>query len=151
VILIVVTIAGSFRSHVKMVTRDAVSQPPQRTPFCPESPPISTGTEERIIRMFAPEDQQRVRKILLDDVGNNLPFCHDPQEMDRIRFAVLKIAKGRIDKLEKAVDLLKTDWRDVLAGAGFAWNPTKHKSWMPHSRMHPTMMSRLRRWFSSSR
>ena len=116
------------------------------------TPPLSQPTEYRIILLFAPADQEMVRTILRDECGNNLPLYPNSteQEVERIRFAVLKLSAGRVDKLQRAVLAAKTDWRDVLLWAGFANNPTAHKSWTPRSRLEPTITSRLLRWFGVS-
>ena len=79
----------------------------------PGTPEISPATEERIRLMFAPQDQARVRVLLRNHVGDRLPDCN-PQDIDRIRLAVLKLSNGKLDKLEKAVHAAKIDWRDVL-------------------------------------
>jgi len=100
------------------------------------TPPLSQPTDERIALLFAPADQDRVRTILRDECGYNLPLYKSSteQEVERIRFAVLKLSGGRLDKLQNAVSAAKTDWRDVLLWAGFANNPIAHKSWVPPSR-----------------
>lgn len=117
------------------------------------TPPLTQPTEERIAWLFVPADQNMVRTILRDECGNNLPLypTSSEQEVERIRFAVLKLSAGSVDKLQEAVRLAKTDWRDVLLYAGFANHPTAHTSWMPRSRFEPTVMSRLLRWWTSKR
>lgn len=63
-----------------------------------------------------------VRAIVRDECGYNLPLRgnHNEEEVERIRFAVLKLSRGNVDKLKKAVVDANTDWRDVLLWAGFA-------------------------------
>ena len=51
--------------------------------------------------------------------------------MDRFRFAVLKLSGGDLDKFDSAIQLAKTDWRDLLMAAGFGENLTAHESWLP--------------------
>jgi len=116
------------------------------------TPPISEETEKRIALLFAPEDQQIVRTVLRDECGTNLPFLDNPEhpDIERIRFAVLKLSKGGLDKLAKAVDLAKIDWRDVLCGAGFG-EPGGYKSWLPRSRTKPNALSRFLYWWSGKR
>ena len=74
-----------------------------------------------------------MQTILVEECGNNLPFLHNTDEagMDRFRFAALKLSGGDLDKLRDAVRLAKTDWRDLLAAAGFANDVTAHRSWLP--------------------
>jgi hypothetical protein len=98
-------------------------------------PPLNQPTEERIALLFAPAHQEKVRAILRDECGKNLPLYRNSseQEVERVRFAVLKLSGGSLDKLEKAVTEAKIDWRDVLMHAGFGDDPTVHKSWVPVS------------------
>ena len=85
--------------------------------------------------LFVPADQGTVRTILREECGNNLPLYPNSseQEVERIRFAVLKLSAGSVDKLKKAVRAAQTDWRDVLLWAGFANDPAAHKLWSPRS------------------
>ena len=116
--------------------------------------PISEETEKRIALLFAPKDQAIARVMLVNECGHNLnlPGQDDPERSDteRVRFAVLKLSKGRLDKLERAVRMAKIDYRDALISAGFG-EPGKHESWMPRSRSTPTSLSRLLGWFRQNR
>ena len=49
--------------------------------------------------------------------------------LERIRFAVLKLSDGDVEKLDAAVNLAKTDWRDLLVAAGFGDSLTEHDCW----------------------
>jgi hypothetical protein len=96
------------------------------------TPPLSPETEKRVALLFPPEQQESVRSMLLEECGNNLPFLQklDAVDMDRFRFAALKLSHGQLADLRKAVDLAKTDWRDLLVAASFqALN--SHESWLP--------------------
>lgn len=97
---------------------------------------LSTGTEQRLAAMFAPGDRALVSELLIEDCGNNLPFMEskDSQELERVRFAVLKLSGGDLNELQRAIDLAKLDWRDVLVSAGFADNTKAHESWWPSVR-----------------
>jgi hypothetical protein len=97
------------------------------------TPPLTPATEQRIALLFAPEHQATVQTILRDECGNNLPLLRssDALAMDRVRFAALKLSGGSLDKLREAVQLARTDWRDLLVEAGFADDPNAHRSWLP--------------------
>lgn len=94
---------------------------------------LSSDAEERIERMFSPEQREEVSRTLIDECGNNLPFCKglSPEALDRLRFSVLKLSEGDMPKLRKAMELAKQDWRDLLVAAGFANDVTAHRRWMP--------------------
>jgi hypothetical protein len=97
------------------------------------TPPLSPETEKRIVLLFAPDHQDAVRVALVDECGNSLPFLQncDQIAMERFRFAVLKVSDGKLDKLRDALQLAKTDWRDLLVAAGFASDIHAHQSWLP--------------------
>jgi hypothetical protein len=96
------------------------------------TPPLSPETEKRVVLLFPPDQQEIVRNILLQECGNNLPFLQelDAVAMERFRFAALKLSQGRLVELQQAVDLAKTDWRDLLVAAAFG-TPNSHQSWLP--------------------
>ena len=94
---------------------------------------LSRDTDERIQLLFRPEDWEEVRRILIKDCGNNLPFCQnlDARALDRFRFAALKLSDGDFAELQQAVKLAKEDWRDLLVASGFANDVQAHRAWLP--------------------
>lgn len=80
---------------------------------------LSLETERRLHLLFAPPHQERARKILLEQCGTNLPFSQvlESAALDRFRFAALKLSGGSLNRLRAAVQLAKTDWRDLLVAA----------------------------------
>jgi hypothetical protein len=56
----------------------------------------------------------------------------DAVAMEGFRFAALKLSHGQLVELRKAVDLAKTDWRDLLVAARF-WTLKSHESWLPEN------------------
>ena len=70
--------------------------------------------------------------ILEQECGANLPFCEKPEALqliERIRFAALRVSVGSIAKLTEAVQLAKSDWRDLLVAAGFGDSMEEHHKW----------------------
>lgn len=51
--------------------------------------------------------------------------------LERIRFAALRVRKGSLLLLSEALTLAEVDWRDLLVAAGFAEDPTAHLRWSP--------------------
>ena len=94
---------------------------------------LSKKTSDRINLLFGDEEKQEVEDLLKIECGDNIPFCEnrDKYEMERIRFAVLKLSKGNIGKLVEAIELAQTDWRDLLVAAGFGENVEAHNKWKP--------------------
>lgn len=95
--------------------------------------PLSAATEERLGRLFPGKDRTEAERLLIEDCADRLPFLEraGPSELDRIRFAVLKLSAGRIARLTDAVMLAHTDWRDVLVAAGFGDSEDAHLGWHP--------------------
>ncbi len=91
---------------------------------------LSPRTWQLVQRIF-PNDADAAGKILAEQCGQNLPFCGDYDEfqLERLRFAALKISEGRLERLQKAVDQAKRDWRDELVWAGFADRLEAHDLW----------------------
>lgn len=94
---------------------------------------LSRDAEERVASMFDRAEREEVRQMLIEQCGNNLPFCEhlDSEALDRCRFAVLKLSDGDLEKLRKAIALARQDWRDLLVAAGFANDTTGHNRWFP--------------------
>jgi hypothetical protein len=94
---------------------------------------ISPETEKRIGLLFSPDEHEPVRAILLEECGSNLPFSRDVDEaaVERFRFAALKLSEGRLDKLDHAIALAKSDWRDLLMAADFGRDVNAHWAWLP--------------------
>src|SRR5258708_3248128 len=95
------------------------------------TPKLSPLTEQLVERLFEPREQAEAARCLVDDCGNNLPFCnnYDEFKMERIRFAVLRIGLGEMGETQKAITLAQRDWRDVLMWGGFGHTLTAHHKW----------------------
>jgi hypothetical protein len=80
--------------------------------------PLTDATADRVARLFASADRDWVAALLLEDCGEYLSLLSfsDSAAIERIRFAVLKLSGGDLNALQRAVDLAKTDWRDVRSG-----------------------------------
>lgn len=100
--------------------------------------PSNAVTEEtrlRISMLFKQDEIGLVEELLRDECGANLPFLANlsSAELDRFRFAALKLSGGDLQRLEAAVKLAKADWRDLLIAADFADDVEAHLSWWPSS------------------
>src|SRR5687768_7883605 len=97
------------------------------------TPPPSVESEKRVLLLFPPNEQDLVSALLLDDCGNNLPGLGnvDAVAMDGFGCAALKLPEGNLTKLDEALQLAKTDWRDLLMAAGFGESLTGHQAWLP--------------------
>ena len=71
--------------------------------------------------------------LLVEDCADNLPSWRDGtlDGLERIRFAVLKLSEGNLQKLLEAIYLAKVDWRDALVSAGFGDDTRAHEAWWP--------------------
>lgn len=92
---------------------------------------LSIKTKQIIDKLFTDNDKPQVIMLLKNDCGNNLPFCKNatPHQMERIRFAAMKVSGGMVNELKKVIDLAKADWRDLLINAEFANDEVSHEIW----------------------
>jgi hypothetical protein len=81
--------------------------------------------------MFNGAEAEMVATRLASECGHNVADGWSAEELDRLRFAVLKLSEGSIDKFEAALTLAKTDWRDLLMCAGFGEDVNAHRRWVP--------------------
>lgn len=108
------------------------------------TPPLSPVTERLVYQLFRPAEREQGTLFLEEECGNRLPFCkeYDEFEMERIRFAALKLAEGDLKKLREAIELAKVDWRDVLVAAGFGEDVHLHKRWAQETLSGPSSAER---------
>src|SRR4051794_11600613 len=94
---------------------------------------LSDGTIRRIERLFSAADREAAARLLVSECGSNLPWYEDatPASLERVRFAALKLSEGDIPKLQDAILLAQTDWRDLLMAADFGFDVTAHSAWWP--------------------
>ena len=95
------------------------------------TPKLSPRTRQLVEKIFNPKQIAEVTQWLEDECGNNIPFCDksDEYEMERIRFAVLKLSHGNIKKLLAAIDEACMDWRDLFMAADFGHDVKAHEQW----------------------
>jgi hypothetical protein len=96
--------------------------------------PLSPETQRRLDALFAGAARQVAGDLLVTQCGANLPLWRatDPEGLERIRFAALKLSNGNLAELRRAVDIAQVDWRDVLVTAGFGRDPRAHERWFPN-------------------
>ena len=94
---------------------------------------LSERTISRINALFPVEQRKEVEDLLKIECGDNIPFCDNSDQygMERIRFAVLKLSAGKMDKLVQAIELAQIDWRDLFMSAGFGMDVNAHNKWVP--------------------
>ena len=92
---------------------------------------LSPKTSQLVQLLFSETEQRDVAELLVTECGNNLPFMeeYDAYQLERVRFAVLKLSEGDVDKLLSAVQLAQIDARDVYVAAGFGYSVTEHQEW----------------------
>ena len=91
--------------------------------------PLSELTEQLIQKIFPPEERMEVRQLLINHCGNNV-YAHehkDKYELEGLRFAVLKVSKGEMKSLRRAIKTLDQDFRDIYAESGFIGEKAEEK------------------------
>jgi hypothetical protein len=80
---------------------------------------VSGLTRAHIARLFAPEQQVEVERLLREECGENLALTDKVEDYERFHYAVLKLSEGSLMKLHEALLIAKRDWRDLLVWSGF--------------------------------
>lgn len=93
---------------------------------------LTLRTIQLVNILFEEDDREEVIELLEKECADNLPFHNKatPVNMERIRFAAIKVSSGQINKLYGAVDLAQKDWRDLLVYSGFANSDNDHEVWV---------------------
>ena len=94
-------------------------------------PKLSPRTLQLVETFFSPKQVAEAVQWLEEECGNNIPSCnkHDEYQMERIRFAVIKLSRGNINKLLRAIDEARMDWRDLFMAADFGYAVNAHEKW----------------------
>lgn len=94
---------------------------------------LSDETRQRLNATFPVEVREEAEALLVEECGANLPFQQNASsdDLERIRFAALKLSRGTIDGLRDAVQEAQDDWRDLLVAADFAEDIHAHRKWTP--------------------
>lgn len=97
--------------------------------------PLSGQTLRRLHALFAAGECEAAEQLLIERCGDALPLTGSADEnfWERIRFAVLKLSAGDLQKLKHETDRANCDWRDTLVAAGFGQSTTVHQSWFPRT------------------
>lgn len=83
----------------------------------PPREPLTETVSRKVRSLFPAEQYADAIRHLERECGRNLPFHEDadPQKLERVRLAVVKLSGGNLAELRNQVDVAKRDWRDVLA------------------------------------
>jgi hypothetical protein len=82
----------------------------------PEPVELTELVCRKVCQLFSNEDQGEAIRLLEKECGRGLPY-HEratPQDLERVRLAVLKLSDGNLSVLRKQVNVARSDWRDVL-------------------------------------
>lgn len=92
---------------------------------------LSPRTQQIIEHLIKPGARVKVSKRLESECGTEALGCIgcSPEEMERIRFAVLKLGAKTDSEFDSAIHLAKIDWRDLLMAAGFGEDLDAHNKW----------------------
>jgi hypothetical protein len=96
--------------------------------------PLSPAVSQRIDALFPATSRESARQMIAERCGTDLPMASPEREaasFDRIRFAVLKLSGGDLERLKREIDGAHYDWRDTLMAAGFGEDIHAHLKWNP--------------------
>jgi hypothetical protein len=74
---------------------------------------------------WAINNLQEYCEFMAQYISNNTRL----ESYERFCFAILKLGKTSKDRFLQAIDLGKTDYRDLLVAAGFGNSTTVHNEW----------------------
>jgi hypothetical protein len=99
---------------------------------------LSAEVSRAIETLFVGQDRVRAEALLAEDWGGSV------RELYRCRLAALKYSDGDLSKLERAVDLGRRDYRDLLVAAGFGNDVRAHLKWRPKPAGEPSEIDAVR-------
>jgi hypothetical protein len=93
---------------------------------------MSPEVRKKLEALFPQEHWPAAITLLETECGENLPLIDKQgvEGIERVRCAALKLSEGSLPKLQRAVEIAKFDWRDVLVAAGFGNDVTAHRAWL---------------------
>lgn len=104
---------------------------------------LSSLTKQHVAALFASRDAAEAEQLLARECAENLPLVSNPtpQGLERLRCAAIRLSDGALPRLQDAIALAKTDWRDLLVAAAFADDLHAHRTWKPR-RLEPAIVER---------
>jgi hypothetical protein len=81
---------------------------------------LSPLAKKHLEALFAAADLAEAERLLAAEFD----------ETERVQVAAIRLSGGQLDRLHEAIQLGKTDWRDLLAAAKFD-SVSGHKRWTP--------------------
>ena len=97
--------------------------------------PLTPAVSVKIDALFSPDSRDPARQLIAERCGADLPMLshlqREPASFDGIRFAVLKLSGGDLERLKREIDGAHYDWRDAFMAAGFGEDIHAHLKWNP--------------------
>jgi len=97
--------------------------------------PLTPAVSQKIDALFPPDSRDIARQLIAERCGADFPLSGhlepEPASFDRIRFAVLKLSGGVLERLEREIDGAHYDWLDTLMAAGFGQDIHADLKWNP--------------------
>jgi len=80
---------------------------------------LSTLTKQHVTALFGSSDWAEAERLLASECGENLPLVNSPTPsgLERLRFAAIRVSGGSLPRLRDAIELAKSDWRDLLVAS----------------------------------
>ena len=99
------------------------------------TPPLSPRTKQLVENIFSASHVAEAVERLKQECGNMIPFYEDADEfqMERVRFAVIKLSEDQINKMINAINEARFDWRDLFMAVGFGHDVIAHEKWANES------------------
>lgn len=101
--------------------------------ICQNMIELSDETIKRVRNLFPENEWEVVKELLTEECSDNFPMVNSDyfELAERIRFSVLKLSEGNIEKLLNVIQEAAKDWRNTLMAAGFGDDQKAHLGWQP--------------------
>ncbi len=90
---------------------------------------LGPEVQRRVDSLFSTEDRETATHLLVE-MQESADFDQGICEMERAHSAALKVSHGDLERLRKAIQVGRTDLRDLLSAASFG-SLEAHKNWTP--------------------
>lgn len=93
--------------------------------------PLTRRVETSLNVLFSEPERTKISNRLREQASNNLPLFEKAksEDLDRIRFAIIKLISEGSYSEDSAFELATVDWRDLYMAAGFANSEIQHDTW----------------------
>lgn len=107
---------------------------------------LGRRAQHHVDLLFSRGERAEAARLLLELQKNFSEHDEGAFGLDRVRSSILKLSRGDLEQMRKALRLGQRDYRDLLTAAGFG-GIDSHLDWEPQPGRPVTRWQRIREWF----